>query len=128
MNIVTIMNFIRGVEPRNPNLDLLEPVKRQMELNEKYGFDNTFLLQYDALINPAFSELFTKAPDSRREIGVWIEIVRPLTEKVGIKWRGRPGYDWDVYQRREKAAYRRAYGKIPRDLRRIPKNRRFMAS
>lgn len=97
MNIVTIMNFIRGVEPRNPNLDLLEPVKRQMELNEKYGFDNTFLLQYDALINPAFSELFTKAPDSRREIGVWIEIVRPLTEKVGIKWRGRPGYDWDWY-------------------------------
>ena len=97
MNIVTIMNFIRGVEPRNPNLDLLEPVKRRMELNEKYGFDNTFLLQYDALINPAFSELFTKAPDSRREIGVWIEIVRPLTEKVGIKWRGRPGYDWDWY-------------------------------
>ena len=97
MNIVTIMNFIRGVEPRNPNLDLLEPVKRQMELNEKYGFDNTFLLQYDALINPTFSELFTKAPDSRREIGVWIEIVRPLTEKVGIKWRGRPGYDWDWY-------------------------------
>ena len=124
MNIVTIKNFIRGVEPRNPNLDQLEPVKRQMELNEKYGFDNTFLLQYDALINPAFSELFTKAPDSRREIGVWIEIVRPLTEKVGIKWR----VSSCVYQRREKAAYRRAYGKIPRDLRRIPKNRRFLAS
>ncbi len=25
MNLVTIMNFVRGVEPRNPNLDLLEP-------------------------------------------------------------------------------------------------------
>ena len=27
MNLVTVMNFVRGVEPRNPELDLLEPVK-----------------------------------------------------------------------------------------------------
>ena len=54
MNLVTIMNFVRGVEPRNPNLDLLEPVVNQIALNKAYGFDNTFLLQYDALIDPKF--------------------------------------------------------------------------
>ena len=97
MNIVNIMNFVRGVEPRNPALDLLEPVRQQIALNKKYGFENTFLLQYDALINPAFTDLFTKERDSATELGVWIEIVRPLTEKVGIAWRGRPGYDWDWY-------------------------------
>ena len=34
MNLVTIMNFVRGVEPRNPNLDLLEPVVNQIALNK----------------------------------------------------------------------------------------------
>lgn len=31
------------------------------------------------------------------ELGVWIEVVRPLVEAVGVEWRGRPGYDWDWY-------------------------------
>lgn len=97
MNIVNIMNFVRGVEPRNPNLDLTEPVRHQIELNKQYGFENTFLLQYDAIINPAFSELFLAERDEKTELGVWIEIVRPLVEKVGIAWRGRPGYDWDWF-------------------------------
>lgn len=97
MNIVNIMNFVRGIEPRNPDLDLVLPVKNQIALNKKYGFDNTFLLQYDAIIKPEFSELFLRERDDKTELGVWIEIVRPLTERVGIEWRGRPGYDWDWY-------------------------------
>ncbi len=95
MNIVNIMNFVRGIEPRHPERDLLEPVKNQIALNKRYGFENTFLIQYDAIINPAFSELFIKERDEKTELGVWIEIVRPLAESVGIAWRGRPGYDWD---------------------------------
>lgn len=97
MNIVNIMNFVRGCEPRNPSLDLMEPVVRQNELNKKYGFPNTFLLQYDAVIRPDFAEFFKKEADGNTELGIWIEIVRPLVEKVGIEWRGRPGYDWDWY-------------------------------
>lgn len=97
MNIVTIMNFVRGCEPRCPDLDLMAAPIHQNELNKKYGFPNTFLLQYDAIINPAFSDFFKKEKDDNMELGVWIEIVRPLVEQVGIEWRGREGYDWDWY-------------------------------
>lgn len=97
MNLVTIMNFVRGCEPRDPNMNLIEPVKEQIKLNKKYNFKNTFLIQYDALINPEFTDLFKENSDDNTEFGVWIEIVRPLVEKVGIKWRGREGYDWDWY-------------------------------
>lgn len=97
MNIVTIMNFVRGCEPRNPARDLMETVVHQNELQKKYGFPNTFLLQYDALIRPDFVEFFRREKDDNMELGVWIEIMRPLVEKVGIEWRGRPGYDWDWY-------------------------------
>ena len=97
MNIVTVMNFIRGCEPRDPNKDLLEAPIHQNELHKKYGFPNTFLLQYDAIIKPEFADFFKKEKDDNMELGVWIEIVRPLVEKVGIEWRGRPGYDWDWY-------------------------------
>lgn len=95
MNIVNIMNFVRGVEPRNPSLDLLAPVLGQIALNKRFGFENTFLLQYDAIIDKKFSDVFLAERDEKTELGVWIEIVRPLVEKVGIAWRGRPGYDWD---------------------------------
>lgn len=47
MNIVTVMNFVRGCEPRNPELDLVLPVKKQMELNNKYGFDYTVSVDGD---------------------------------------------------------------------------------
>ena len=97
MNLVTVMNFVRGVEPRNPELDLLEPVLNQIALNKKYGFDNTFLLQYDSLINPKFTDVLGAEKNEKTELGVWIEIVRPLVESVGIEWRGRPGFDWDWY-------------------------------
>lgn len=97
MNLVTIMNFVRGVEPRNPNMDLLEPVVNQIALNKKYGFDNTFLLQYDALIDPKFRDVFLAERDGHMELGIWIEVVKPLVEKVGIEWRGRPGFAWDWY-------------------------------
>lgn len=97
MNIVTIMNFVRGCEPRDPQMDLLTPVKEQIKLNKQYGFKNTFLIQYDAFINPEFSDLFKENKDDNTELGIWIEIVRPLVEKVNIPWRGREGYDWDWY-------------------------------
>lgn len=97
MKLVNIMNFVRGVEPRNPELDLVKPVVEEIALNKKYGFDNTFLLQYDALIDPRFRDLFLKERDEHMELGVWIEVVRPLVEKVGIAWRGRPGFDWDWF-------------------------------
>jgi hypothetical protein len=55
--IANIVNFVRACEPRAP-LDLAEPVICQLELMKKHSLPGTFLLQYDALIDPKFSGLF----------------------------------------------------------------------
>jgi len=47
---MNIVNFVRGVEPRNPALDLVKPLAEEIKLNTKYGFPNTILLQYDAML------------------------------------------------------------------------------
>lgn len=96
MNIVNIMNFVRGLDPRH-HRDLIKPLKNQIELNKKYGFENTFLLTYDAFINPEFSDILIEARDDAMEIGIWVETCRQLTESVGIAWRGRPGFDCEMY-------------------------------
>ncbi|WP_150106490.1 hypothetical protein [Paenibacillus sp. JDR-2] len=95
-NRVNIINFIRGVEPRDP-IDLIEPVREQMSLVQKHGLPATWLLQYDALVNPDFTELLLSEADERQEIGVWLEVVQPLAEKAGIPWRGRYAWDWHAH-------------------------------
>lgn len=49
MNIVNIMKFVRGCEPRF-DIDLVLPIKKELELCRKYCFANTFLFRYDALV------------------------------------------------------------------------------
>lgn len=98
--VVNLVNFVRGCEPRPEaaGLDLYLPVVNQLAVDKQYGLPHTFLLQYDAMLREDFRTLFQKEnarPDC--EVGVWLELCRPLTEKVGIPWRGRPGYDWDWY-------------------------------
>ena len=90
-NIVNIVNFIRAVEPRS-NVDLLEPVLRQIDLLKEFDLPGTFLLQYDALLEPRFTE---PVRGSGAELGFWLEIVQPLCEAAGLPWRGREGYSWD---------------------------------
>lgn len=91
-NIVNIINFVRGVEPRKP-LDLVKPVKEQIRLARENGLKTTFLLQYDAFTDSTYAELM-KSCDDIAEKGVWLEIVQPLVEKIGLKWRGRYPWDW----------------------------------
>lgn len=93
-SIINIINFIRAVEPRDPELDLVEPIVNQIELVRRHGLAATWLLQYDALIEERFVAPL-KELDDFQEIGAWFEVVQPLVEKVGLKWRGRPGYAWD---------------------------------
>src|SRR5690606_3459334 len=95
-NHVNIINFIRGVEPRVP-IDLLEPVSEQLALVQQHGLRATWLLQYDALINPAFTDLLIREANASQEIGVWFEVVQPLAEKAGIPWRGRYAWDWHAH-------------------------------
>lgn len=94
MNIVNIMNFVRGCEPRF-EIDLVEPVRQELALCRKYDLPNTFLFQYDALVREDLVSIVKGAP--KTEVGVWLEMAKCLTEKVGIPWRGREGYDWDWY-------------------------------
>lgn len=89
-NIVNIVNFIRGCEPRE-RVDLVLPVKKQLELLDKYGFRGTFLLQYDALTR---EDIVSLLRGGRHELGVWMEVVEPQARAAGIEWRGRYPWDW----------------------------------
>lgn len=95
--IVNIINFIRLLEPRDAKITeevLYETVVKQIEMMKKYKLGGTFLLQYDALIDPRYKKLLKSLPDRSFEIGAWWEIPQPLVEKAGLKWRGRYPWDW----------------------------------
>lgn len=95
--IVNIINFIRAIEPRDSSIDLLYTTKKQIELMEKYQFSGTFLIQYDALLMPEYQELLKSLDPTRYEIGIWYEVVEPLTRAVGIEWTGRYPWDWHCH-------------------------------
>ena len=127
--IVNIINFIRGCEPRC-EADLLTPVKEQVKLVNKYGLPSTFLLMYDALIKDEFRAALAAA-NGKTEIGLWLELCEPLCEAAGVKWRGRFAWDWFANAGftiayndtdREKLvdaafeAFKKYYGKYPRTV------------
>lgn len=88
--IVNIVCFIRQTDYRLKDADahLFEAVRRQINLFRAYDLPATFLLEYDALVNPLYPELLKKELDDRSEIGAWWEITQPQAEAAGIKWRG----------------------------------------
>ena len=96
--IVNIVNFIRLDEPRDPEITkkvLFETVVNQVAMMRKYKLKGTFLLQYDALLDPGYQKLLKALPADSFEIGAWWEIPEPLVEDAGIKWRGKTS--WDPY-------------------------------
>ena len=94
-NIVNIVNFVRGIEPRpGRNIDLVEPVREQLRAMRENNLKGTFLLQYDALLDDRFVSLVKENSDIA-EVGLWFEIVQPLVENIGEVWNGR--YPWDWY-------------------------------
>ena len=94
-NIANIINFARGCEPRAEDDSFLFPtLKAELELCRQYGFRSTVLLQYDALVNPAYTQLVGSGYDA--ETGLWLEVVQPLVEAAGLMWRGRFPWDWDI--------------------------------
>ncbi|MBQ9087041.1 MAG: hypothetical protein IJY47_07645 [Clostridia bacterium] len=94
-NIVNIINFVRGLEPREGrNIDLQKPIREQIRVMRENGLRGTFLLQYDALISKDFQALMEECRDFC-EIGLWLEIVEPLVTRIGEEWKGR--YPWDWY-------------------------------
>ena len=94
--IVNIINFIRECEPRF-SMDLELPVRKEIELMQRYGLRGTFLLQYDALLDPVYVDMMKALDPAQFEFGVWFEVVQPLVEQVGLTWRGRYPWDWHVH-------------------------------
>jgi len=95
--IVNIVNFIRLLEPRDSAITqdvLYQTVVKQIELMKKHHVGGTFLLQYDALLDPRYQRLLKSLPKDQFEIGAWWELPQPLIEKAGIKWRGKYAWDW----------------------------------
>ena len=97
--VINLVNFVRGCEPRKA-MDLYAPVALELETDRRLALPHTFLLQYDAMERADFCDLFLREMrenGENTELGVWFELCRALTERVGIPWRGRPGYDWDWF-------------------------------
>ena len=95
--IVNIVNFIRLLEPRDTSVTenvLYQTVVKQVAIMKKYKLGGTFLLQYDALLDPRYQKLLKSLPRDSFEIGAWWEIPQPLVENAGLKWRGRYPWDW----------------------------------
>src|SRR6185312_8547284 len=95
--IVNVVNFIRLLEPRDSAITediLFRTVQHQIALMRRYRLPGTFLLQYDALIDPRYQRLMKTLPRDSFEIGAWWELPQPLVERAGLKWRGRYPWDW----------------------------------
>ena len=97
MNVVNIMNFVRQIDERaeNSTQKLLDLTTEQLRLVNEYGVDNTFLLQYDAVCDENFVSLFKCEATDKTELGLWYEIVEPLTSACGIPYRSENGWKWD---------------------------------
>ncbi|MBR4755645.1 MAG: hypothetical protein IK076_01740 [Bacteroidales bacterium] len=95
--IVNIINFVRYTEPRIEEITeevLYETVASQAEDLRAKGLIGTYLLQYDALIYPAYQKLMKEEMARGCEIGAWWEITQPHVEAAGMVWRGRFPWDW----------------------------------
>lgn len=93
-NIVNIINFVRACEPREKDDSyLFSTLESELSLCREFGFKNTVLLQYDALILPEYASLCREYSDLS-EVGLWLEIVEPLVLDSGLSWRGRFPWDW----------------------------------
>lgn len=95
--IVNFVNFIRQTEPRDERFTddyLFQTTANELRQLDDYGFRGTFLLQYDALVNPAYQQLLTEAMSRGHEVGAWWEITEPHVRDAGMTWRGRYPWDW----------------------------------
>ena len=97
MRIVNFMNFVRQYDPRfeDSEAPLFETTKKELEMAKEFGIENTFLIQYDALIDERYINLFKSEADDTTELGLWYEIPKQLVDKAGLPWRGREGWRWD---------------------------------
>ena len=94
MKIANIMNFARGY---NSIEKQFAHTAREFELVNEMGLENTFLLQYDAVCCELYQNLFKEKATDKTEIGLWYEIVEPLTTACNMPYRTELGRKWDYH-------------------------------
>ncbi len=97
MNVFNVMNFVRACDERIPNYksELFNVTKTELELVNEFGIENTFLLQYDVLCDERYVKLFKENANSKTELGVWLEIVEPMTTACGLAYKSEHNWKWD---------------------------------
>jgi len=97
MKVINVMNFVRYIDERlKDSIDILyQTTKRELETVNEFGLENTFLLQYDAVCSENYQKLFREQGTERTELGLWYEIVEPLTSACGLPYRSERGWKWD---------------------------------
>ena len=97
MKAINIMNFVRQIDERLPkDSDVLyQTTCAELELVNEFGYENTFLLQYDAYCDERYIRLFKDNATDRTELGIWYEIVEPLTSACGLPYKSEMGWKWD---------------------------------
>ena len=100
MKIVNLMNFVRRIDERFENSveRLFAFTRDQLRMVNEYHVDHTFLLQYDVLCDERFVSMFKNEATDHTELGLWYEIVEPLTSACGMPYRSEKGwkYDWHI--------------------------------
>lgn len=93
--IVNIYNFVRENDFRIPNSKavLYQATLQQVRLLKGVNLPATFALQYDALLDTNYQDLFLHELPGNCEIGAWWEIPQALVERAGLNWRGQ--HEWD---------------------------------
>ena len=97
MKVINIMNFVRYIDERHEgSIEYqYETTKQELDLVNEFGFENTFLLQYDAVCAESYQKLFKEHATEKTELGLWYEIVEPLTSACGLPYRSENGWKWD---------------------------------
>ena len=95
--IVNYVNFVRYDDYRIDNSEelLYDATLQEILLARKYDLPSTFLLQYDALIDPAYQALFKEHMQPGWELGIWWEITRPHALDAGLEWPLE--HSWEPY-------------------------------
>lgn len=94
--IVNIVNFIRAEDWRFDSKELHETFLSELELCKKYSMPYTFLMLYDAMIKPEYSEPLLKNADPNMEIGLWLELSKEAVERAGLEWKEERNWTWHV--------------------------------
>ena len=97
--VVNIVNFARALDPRHPKAQYADVVRKEVALARKYGFKNTILFQYDALIDDDVRKAALESDLGKTEFGLWFEMSKPLNEAAGLAWKPKhdPSWQWDWY-------------------------------